>query len=75
MITKNDIWTSKETGEEVTIDWVSDELVSYLKPNAEKMVRTERKFVFMQLFENDKALLNERMNDGQKPVAISVGEL
>ena len=75
MITKNDIWTSKETGEEVTIDWVSDELVSYLKPNAEKMVRTERKFVFMQLFENESALINERMNDGQKPVAISVGEL
>ena len=75
MITKNDIWTSKETGEEVTIDWVSDELVSYLKPNAEKLVRTERKFVFMQLFENENELLNERMNDGQKPVAVSLGEL
>lgn len=50
MINVNDTWFDRETGEEVLIDWVSDELVSYLKSNAEKMVRTERKFVFMQLF-------------------------
>ncbi len=51
MINVNDTWIEKATGEQVVIDWVSSELVSYLKPNAEKMVRTERKFVFMQLFE------------------------
>lgn len=51
MINVNDVWTEVATGEQVVIDWISDELVSYLKPSAEKMVRTERKFVFMQLFE------------------------
>ena len=51
MINVNDVWTEVAKGEEVVIDWISDELVSYLKPSAEKMVRTERKFVFMQLFE------------------------
>ncbi len=75
MINVNDVWVEKSTGEQVVIDWVSSELVSYLKPSAEKMVRTERKFVFMQLFDNKSALLNERMNDGQKPVAVSLGEL
>lgn len=51
MINVDDVWIERATGVEVLIDWVSDELVSYIKPNAEKMVRTERKFVFMQDFE------------------------
>lgn len=46
-----DIWVNKDTGDTVVVDWVSDELVSYLVPNAEKLVRTVRKFVFMQDFE------------------------
>ena len=49
-IEKYQVWIEQATGDEVIVDWVSNELVSYLKPNAEKMVRTERQFVFMQLF-------------------------
>lgn len=50
MIEVGQTWVEQATGDEVVIDWISDELVSYLRVGAEKAVRTVRKFVFMQDF-------------------------
>lgn len=75
MISIEQVWTDKETGEEVVIDWVSSELVSYLKPDAEKLVRTVRKFVFLQQFDSDSRLVTERENDGASLIVVNLGDL
>lgn len=80
MIKINKNYFNKSNGVAVMPIWISNELVTYMTEGSGTPTPM-RKFKFMQDFidlsdmERDSALLNERMNDGQKPVAISVGEL
>lgn len=48
MITKGQVWQHKETGERVTVVFVSDELVTYIKAGT---LTPMRKFIFLQDFE------------------------
>lgn len=75
MIVVGDKWNNKDTGELVVVDWISEALVSYLRPShsGEKMVNTTRKMLFLQDFERD--VLDERMNDGIEPVAVGLSSL
>lgn len=76
MITKNDIWTDKETEQKALVLRVDDYHVYYQQGTGkEKFIKGVLIWEFLEQFDNDIVLLNERKADGQKPVAVSLGEL
>lgn len=72
MITKNTVWLDKKTGQEVLVLRVSGFRLTYQENGS---LKTTSQTDFLDRFYNDKALLDERMSDGQENVAVMLGGL